>query len=124
MNKVDEIQNEISKAIQNLKSYSGDRENFVNESMALSEAKNLLDNIRERHLGPQKERAEEILNYCSGVLNKTLNTDEWYPEIRDMKEQLKDLYEKLEDLETYIRRTIELSEKVRVKLMTLQKRLK
>lgn len=112
LTKINNAKEDVKKTIQSLKLYSENRESVVNDSMALKEANSLLEEVKERHLEPKKQQIEEILDFCTSVLNKTMHMNEIYPEIWSMRENLKILQEKLSELEGYIKRTTELIQKV------------
>ncbi|KAK6631889.1 hypothetical protein RUM44_006919 [Polyplax serrata] len=109
--KIKDVNEDVDRTIENLKFYSENRESAMNDSAALSEAVGLLEEIKNRDLIPKKQEVEEILDHCTGVLNRTMHMTESFPEVWEIKEKLKILHEKLEELEGHIKRTIELSQK-------------
>ena len=106
----------MENTIDNLKHYTRGRDdNVINDdTTALKEGNRLLESIKKSRLPSKKQTFERILDTCTGVLNTTMHMTERYPEMWEMKENVKLLNEKLEDLEKYLGKIGETTRKVSI----------
>lgn len=109
--KIEKVKENVDKVVANLGNYSRDN-GKISDSAALMEARRLLEKMRERFFQPYKDKAEAVLDFCTGVLNKTLHINDGYSEVWGMRQELKLLQSKLEELDIHIKKTLDLSEKV------------
>lgn len=123
LKKILTAQDDLQTVISNLQFYSGEK-GIVNDLAALMESKQLLEMIKARDFQQPKKEAERVLDYCTMVLNKTLYMNGGFSEMRDIRDRLRTMIGKLDELLNLTKKTRDLSDKRQIQARENRRRLK